>query len=66
MLELEEQPHARVGIWRDGDAWYLDISHIYTNIYNALDDAKQQKQKAIYDFSRKVSLDVNTLEVIKY
>ena len=65
MRELDEQPHARIGIWFDGKAWYLDISHVYSSIYNALDDAKQQEQKAIYDFKRKVSLDVNTLEVIK-
>jgi len=66
MRELDEQPQSRIGIWIDNGVWYLDISHIYTNIYNALDDAKQQEQKAIYDFARKVSLDVNTLEVIKY
>jgi hypothetical protein len=65
MTELDEQPHAKVGIWFDGKAWYLDISHVYTSIYNALDDARQQNQKSIYDFSRKVSLDVNTLEVMK-
>jgi hypothetical protein len=65
MVELDEQPHARVGIWFDGDCWYLDISHIYTGIHNAIDIARQQEQKAIYDFSRKVSIDVNTMEVIK-
>ena len=66
MRELDEQPQSRIGIWIDNGVWYLDISHVYTSIYNALDDAKQQEQKAIYDFARKVSLDVNTLEVIKY
>jgi hypothetical protein len=65
MRELDEQPQSRIGIWIDNGVWYLDISHVYTSIYNALDDAKQQEQKAIYDFARKVSLDVNTLEVIK-
>lgn len=65
MVELDEQPQSHVGIWFDGTAWYLDISHVYTNVYNALDDARQQEQRAIYDFRRKVSLDINTLEVIK-
>lgn len=65
LVELEEQPQARIGIWIDKGTWYLDISHVYNNILNALDDARQQEQKAIYDFARKASLDVNTLEVIE-
>ena len=65
MRELDEQPQSRIGIWIDNGVWYLDISHAYNNLYNALDDARQQEQKAIYDFARKASIDVNTLEVIK-
>ena len=64
---LENNPAARVGVWfnlKDGKI-YLDISKVYQNIYNALDEAAANKQKAIYDFARGVSINRLTMEVMK-
>ena len=62
---IQDNENARVGLWENKGVWYLDISFIYTNAYNAIDTARINKQKAIYSFKQKASLDVNTLEVIK-
>ena len=62
---IQENENARVGLWENKGVWYLDISFIYSNIYNAGDAARMNKQKAIYSFKQKASLDVNKLEVIK-
>ena len=62
---LENNENARIGLWENKGVWYMDISFIYSNIYNAGDAARINKQKAIYSFKQKASLDVNTLEVIE-
>jgi hypothetical protein len=62
---IQENENARVGLWENKGYWYLDISFIYSNIYNAGDAARINKQKAIYSFKQQASIDVNSLEVIK-
>jgi hypothetical protein len=62
---IQDNDNARVGLWENAGYWYIDISFIYSNVYNAGDAARINKQKAIYSFKQKASLDVNTLEVIK-
>jgi hypothetical protein len=62
---LQASPEAHVGLWNNGGYWYLDISLVFNNIYNAVDAANFHNQLAIYSFSTGESLNRYNLEVIK-
>jgi hypothetical protein len=64
---LEANYEARVGVWfnPENKKIYLDISHVYDYILNACDEAAMNDQIAIYDFSRNVSINRFTMEVMK-
>ena len=64
---LEKNPAARVGVWLNPEnkKIYVDISHVYKNIYNAVDTAAMHDQIAIYDFKRAESINRFTMEVME-
>jgi hypothetical protein len=63
---LSNNPNAYVGLWfeKKTGLWYLDITLVYPSIYNALDTAHQENQKAIYSFQNQASLDAYTLKEV--
>jgi len=48
--------HSYLGLWKDEDIWYMDVSFCFDGLEEALNEAEKNNQKAIYDNANKKTI----------
>jgi hypothetical protein len=64
--DLLSQPGNHLGIWRDGDNYYLDVSKVGPPTADTLKEAQNNEQLAVYDLAKGESITTGQITDGKY
>lgn len=64
--EDAEKMHGFIGLWKDGEKWFIDISYYILDKTDALEFGYKNKQVAVYGFKEESSLYIKDYNFTSY